>query len=114
MTALKVVLQLQQKIFEINLAGWLDGRSVGLGCLLADRSTEQLNYQEAGAACGAYGEGGRLVEIINQDQMTFVQTYLAEVEAEWGEPEDGPGFRHSPALSLVGSIEILCSHWLES
>ena len=86
------------------LAGWLDGRSVGLGCLLADRTTEQLNYEEATAACLNHGEGGRLVEITSQDQMTFVQTYLAEVEAEWGEPEDGPGFRHSPALSAAMSI----------
>ena len=83
------------------LEGWLDGRSVGLGCLLADRATEQRNYYEAETACQAYGEGGRLIEITNQEQMTFVQTYLAEVEAEWGEPEDGPGFRHSPSISSL-------------
>ena len=60
------------------------------------------------------GEGGRLVEITSQDQMEFLQTYLAMVEAEWGEPEDGPGFRHSPALLLVEHQQILCSDWLES
>ena len=54
------------------------------------------------------------MEVTSQDQMEFLQTYLAMVEAEWGEPEDGPGFRHSPALSLVEYQQILCSDWLES
>merc|ERR1719264_1040673 len=75
------------------MEGWVDGRSVGLGCLLADQTTQQLNYPQAEAACKNYGETGRLIEITSQEQMSFVQSYLAEVEAEWGEPEDGPGFR---------------------
>ena len=86
------------------MEGWVDGRSVGLGCLLADPATQQQNYQEAQAACKDYGEAGRLIEITNQEQMSFIQSYLAEVEAEWGEPEDGPGFRHSPALSSAMSM----------
>ena len=80
------------------LEGWVDGRSVGLGCLLADQATQQFNYNEAQAACQSYGETGRLIEITNQEQMSFIQSYLAEVEAEWGEPEDGPGFRQSTVI----------------
>ena len=93
------------------MEGWVDGRSVGLGCLLADQATQQLNYVEAEAACEKYGEAGRLIEITNQQQMDFVQSYLAEVEAEWGEPEDGPGFRHSPThyVMIYGRLEH--SHW---
>ena len=35
------------------MEGWVDGRSVGLGCLLADQTTQQLNYPQAEAACKA-------------------------------------------------------------
>ena len=48
------------------MEGWVDGTSVGLGCLLADQNTQQQNYYEATAACQNHGEGGRLAEITSQ------------------------------------------------
>ena len=72
--------------------GWLDGRSVGLGCLLADITTADMNQAEAFAVCQSYGEGGRLIEITSMEQISFLQSFLTEVEEEWGESDYGPGF----------------------
>ena len=74
------------------LDGWVDARSVGLGCLLADMDDANVNEPAAETVCKNFGEGGRLLEIFNEEQMTFLQAYLGQVEEEWGEPEDGPGF----------------------
>ena len=72
--------------------GWVEAGSVGLGCLLADISTADLNQTQAQAVCQSYGQAGRLVEITTRDQITFLQTFLTEVELEWGESDYGPGF----------------------
>ena len=72
--------------------GWVEARSVGLGCLLADITTADMNFTQARAVCQSYGPGGRLVEVTTTDQITFLQTFLTEVELEWGTPDYGPGF----------------------
>ena len=72
--------------------GWVDGRSVGLGCLLADITTADMNLTSAQAVCQSYGQAGRLIEITSQDQISFLQIFLTEVELEWGESDYGPGF----------------------
>ena len=70
------------------LDGWVDARSVGLGCLLADMDDANVNEPAAETVCKNFGEGGRLLEIFNEEQMTFLQAYLGQVEEEW-EIEDG-------------------------
>ena len=70
------------------LQGWEDARAVGLGCVLADMDHPNTDQTTAETICRNFGEGGRLVEIVNQEQMTFLQDYLGQVEHEWG-VEDG-------------------------
>ena len=72
--------------------GWVEARSVGLGCLLADISTQDMNLTSAQAVCQSYGEAGRLLEITSMEQISFLQNFLTEVEVEWGTPDYGPGF----------------------
>ena len=69
------------------MEGWVDARSVGLGCILADM-TSRIDEPTAETVCQNFGEGGRLLEIFNKEQMTFLQAYLGQVEEEW-EVEDG-------------------------
>ena len=63
-------------------------RSVGLGCVLADRDDASIDEPTAETVCKNFGEGGRLIEIFNQEQMSFLQNYLATVEEEM-QVEDG-------------------------
>ena len=72
--------------------GWVEARSVGLGCLLADISTADMNQTSAQAVCQSYGQAGRLLEITSMEQISFLQNFLTEVELEWGTPDYGPGF----------------------
>ena len=72
--------------------GWKDGREAGLGCLLADITTADMNVTEAWDVCRGYGEGGRLVEINSSEQMSFLKDYLTQIEEEWEECDYGPGF----------------------
>ena len=44
--------------------GWVDGSSVGLGCLYADMKDVNINETTAETVCKEFGEGGRLVEIL--------------------------------------------------
>ena len=44
--------------------GWVDGSSVGLGCLYADLEDTNINEETAETICKELGEGGRLVEIL--------------------------------------------------
>ena len=64
--------------------GWKDGSSVGLGCILADLGDGNVNEPDAEKACSGFGEGGRLVEIMNEEQMHFLQNMLGLVENEGG------------------------------
>ena len=68
--------------------GWVDARSVGLGCIFADMEDANVDEPTAETVCKNFGEGGRLLEIVSQEQMTFLQAYLGQVEEEWG-VEDG-------------------------
>ena len=52
---------------------------VGLGCVLADLADMGAEEPTAETVCRDFGEGGRLIEIFNMDQMTFLQTYLMQV-----------------------------------
>merc|ERR1712154_578553 len=70
------------------LEGWVDATSVGLGCILADMGDANIDEPTAETVCQNFGEGGRLLEIFNEEQMTFLQAYLGQVEEEW-EIEDG-------------------------
>ena len=65
------------------MEGWVDARSVGLGCILADM-TSRIDEPTAETVCQNFGEGGRLLEIFNKEQMTFLQAYLGQVEEELG------------------------------
>eukprot|EP00091_Calanus_sinicus_P001920 TRINITY_DN1193_c0_g1_i2.p1 TRINITY_DN1193_c0_g1~~TRINITY_DN1193_c0_g1_i2.p1 ORF type:complete len:198 (-),score=66.71 TRINITY_DN1193_c0_g1_i2:246-839(-) len=62
--------------------GWSDGSSVGLGCVFADLGDADVNEPDAEVVCSGFGEGGRLVEIYNQDQMHFLQNMLGLIENE--------------------------------
>jgi len=61
------------------LEGWVDASSVGLGCVLADIGDMGAEEPTAETVCRDFGEGGRLIEIENMDQMNFLQTYLMQV-----------------------------------
>ena len=61
------------------LEGWVDGGSVGLGCVLADLADMGAEEPTTETVCKDFGEGGRLIEIFNMDQMNFLQTYLMQV-----------------------------------
>ena len=40
-----------------------------------------------------FGEGGRVIEVYSDEQMTFLQSYLAQFEADHAEEiPDGPGW----------------------
>merc|ERR1711936_1430908 len=63
------------------LEGWADASAVGLGCVLA-HNQRGINKLEADIVCSGFGEGGRIIEIFNQEQMSFMQDYLGQVEEE--------------------------------
>ena len=65
------------------LEGWVDASSVGLGCVLADLADMGAEEPTAETVCKDFGEGGRLIEIFNMDQMSFLQTYLMQVSLLW-------------------------------
>merc|ERR1711892_469538 len=60
--------------------GWIDASEVGLGCLWADVEEPNLSEPDSMSACER--AGGELVEILNMDQMTFLQGYLIQVEQQ--------------------------------
>ena len=70
------------------MEGWVDARAVGLGCILADTNDANIDEPTAETVCKNFGENGRLIEIFNEEQMSFLQNYLGQVEEEWG-VEDG-------------------------
>ena len=70
------------------LEGWVDATSVGLGCIFADMGDANIDEPTAETVCQNFGEGGRLLEIFKEEQMSFLQAYLGQVEEEW-EIEDG-------------------------
>ena len=59
--------------------GWKDGSGVGLGCLYADTSNS-TTQTDAFKICQGFGEGGRLVEILNEEQTIFLQNMLGTLE----------------------------------
>jgi len=59
---------------------WKDATSVGLGCVYADIRDYNIDEATAENICKDFGEGGRLVEIINEEQMYFLQNWLEAVE----------------------------------
>jgi len=75
------------------LAGWKDGSSVGLGCLLAEipfdisslsqnTDTVGVNQTTAKAMCSKAATNGRLVEIYSAEQMHFLEQFLDLVVEE--------------------------------
>ena len=60
----------------------MDGSGVGLGCVLADLGDGDVTEPDAESVCSGFGEGGRLVEIRNEEQMKFLQSMLGLVENE--------------------------------
>merc|ERR1712244_95745 len=62
--------------------GWADGTSVGLGCVLPDLNDESVDEPTAETVCKNFGEGGRLVEILNMEQLHFLQNLLGGIENE--------------------------------
>merc|ERR1719244_872548 len=79
------------------LEGWVDGSSVGLGCLQAevDAETEYdcdceydgetwpgVDQPTAELICNSYGHGGRLVDIYSLDQIEFLQNFITAVETD--------------------------------
>ena len=49
------------------MEGWVDGSSVGLGCVYADMKDQNVNETTAETICSEFGEGGRLVEILKYE-----------------------------------------------
>ena len=43
--------------------GWIDGSSVGMGCILPDLHHYNVDWRMARSICSGYAEGGRLLEI---------------------------------------------------
>lgn len=78
------VLVLQARAEADCQAGWVDAGAVGLGCLLADITTADLNQTSAQAVCQSYGQGGRLLEITSLEQITFLQGFLTEASCSTG------------------------------
>ena len=66
------------------MEGWVDASSVGLGCLLADVFDIGAEEPVADQICRAFGESARLVEIENEEQMSFLQSMLSQLEEELG------------------------------
>jgi len=64
--------------------GWKDASPVGLGCVYADLRDINIDETTAENVCKEFGEGGRLVEIFNEEQMHFLQNMLGLVENENG------------------------------
>ena len=64
------------------MEGWTDGSAVGLGCLLADLEAWGDVETTGETACRHHGEGGRLVEVLDGDQMSFLQEMLGQMEAD--------------------------------
>ena len=62
---------------------WTDASSVGLGCILIDINDMGTDEVSADTLCRRW-EGGRLLEIYTSDQMSFLQTLLAEKEEQLG------------------------------
>merc|ERR1719483_2030607 len=66
------------------MEGWIDGSSVKLGCIFADVDDSNVDVPTAEQVCQGFGEGGRLVEIYNMDQIMFLQNLLTVVEINGG------------------------------
>ena len=66
------------------MEGWVDASSVGLGCVLADVSNMGVEQPVAESNCRDFGENGRLVEIENRQQMSFLESMLELLEEELG------------------------------
>ena len=64
------------------MEGWTDGSAVGLGCLLADLEAWGDVETTGETVCRHHGEGGRLVEVLDGDQMSFLQEMLGQMEAD--------------------------------
>ena len=62
---------------------WTDASSVGLGCILVDINDIGTDEVHAEELCASF-EGGRLLEIYNGDQMSFLQTLLRDKEEQLG------------------------------
>ena len=63
--------------------GWNDGSSVGLGCILADINNLGSDQPTSEAICKSF-EGGRLLEIYSESQMSFLQEILTGLEEQLG------------------------------
>ena len=66
------------------MEGWVDASSVGLGCVLADVSNMGVEQPVAESNCRDFGENGRLIEIENRQQMSFLESMLELLEEELG------------------------------
>merc|ERR1712223_948133 len=62
--------------------GWYDSSSVGLGCILPDLTDHDIDEPSSETVCSNFGEGGRLVEIFNHDQMHFLRNMIAIIESD--------------------------------
>merc|ERR1719187_1036950 len=62
--------------------GWYDSSSVGLGCILPDLTDHDIDEPSSETVCSQFGEGGRLVEIFNYDQMHFLRNMIAIIESD--------------------------------
>ena len=63
---------------------WVDASSVGLGCVLADVSNMGVEQHVAENNCRSFGKNGRLIEIENRQQMSFLESMLELLEEELG------------------------------
>merc|ERR1719150_1701862 len=87
------------------MEGWTDGSAVGLGCLLADLEAWGDVETTGETACRHHGEGGRLVEVLDGDQMSFLQEMLGQMEADNQDMfPAGPGPRVQLRGDAVGPV----------
>lgn len=74
------------KVQGICESGWVDGGHVGLGCLWLNETTKILTYSEAKQFCASRSDkkDSHLVEILTEDQMSFLVDELSKRSSQDG------------------------------
>ena len=61
--------------------GWVDGHSVGMGCLLFKKTLK--SHPEAKTFCQGQGRTSALVEVYSPDQLNFLRGKLSVLGSDW-------------------------------
>jgi len=98
---------------------WRDATHVGLGCVWAATKGGGVNQTQAEEVCTGMGQDSRLVEVDNEEQRSFLESYLSKVETDRCESgnyqydyydyySDGD---YSSAFSSYGGCYYRSFHW---